>query len=44
MASQNAFNHTQFNNPVTSYGSGTFGLITAAANARATQLFATINF
>ncbi len=44
MASQNAFNHTQFNNPVTTYGSGTFGLITAAANARATQLFATINF
>jgi len=44
MASQNAFNHTQFNNPVTSYGSGTFGLITAAASARATQLFATINF
>ena len=44
MASQNVFNHTQFNNPVSTFGSGNFGLMTGGASARATQLFATVNF
>jgi hypothetical protein len=44
MESDNAFNHTQFSNPVSQYGSGNFGLITSAAAARQTQLGVTISF
>jgi hypothetical protein len=44
MESDNAFNHTQFNNPTSQFGSGNFGLITAAASARQTQLAAKIYF
>ena len=34
MESDNVFNHTQFNNPASTFGSSTFGLITGAAAAR----------
>jgi hypothetical protein len=44
MESDNVFNHTQFNNPVSTFGSGTFGQITSAAAARQTQLGAKIYF
>ncbi len=44
MESDNVFNHTQFNNPSSTYGSSTFGLITGAAAARQTQLAAKIYF
>jgi hypothetical protein len=44
MESDNVFNHTQFSNPVSQYGSGTFGQITSAAAARQTQLAAKIVF
>ena len=44
MESDNVFNHTQFLNPTSTYGSGTFGTIGTAAAARQTQLAARINF
>ena len=44
MESDNVFNHTQFNNPSSTFGSGTFGQISSAASARQTQLGAKIYF
>jgi hypothetical protein len=44
MESDNVFNHTQFSNPTSTYGSGTFGQITSAASARQTQLAAKFYF
>ena len=44
MESDNVFNHTQFSNPGGTYGASTFGLITAAASARQTQLAAKFYF
>jgi hypothetical protein len=44
MESDNVFNHTQFSNPTGTYTSANFGLITAAAAARQTQLAAKIYF
>lgn len=44
MESDNVFNHTQFGNPTSTYGSGTFATIGSAANARQTQLAARITF
>jgi hypothetical protein len=44
MESDNAFNHTQFNNPTSGVTSGSLGLITSAAAARQTQLAAKIYF
>lgn len=44
MESDNVFNHTQFNNPSSTFGSGTFGQISSAAAARQTQLGAKIYF
>jgi hypothetical protein len=38
------FNHTQFNNPTSSFTSSNFGEITTAAAARQTQLGAKIYF
>jgi hypothetical protein len=38
MESDNAFNHTQFNNPNTTFDAGRFGEISTAASARVTQL------
>ncbi len=38
MESDNVFNHTQFSNPTSSFTSTNFGLITAAAAGRQTQL------
>ena len=44
MESDNVFNHTQFSNPTSTFGSGTFGMITSAAAARQTQLAAKFYF
>ena len=44
MESDNVFNHTQFLNPTGTFTSGNFGLITAAAAARQTQLAAKFYF
>lgn len=44
MESDNAFNHTQFNNPTSQYGSALLGQITTAAGGRITQLAAKISF
>jgi hypothetical protein len=44
MESDNVFNHTQFNNPTSSFTSGNFGVITGAASARQTQLAAKVYF
>jgi hypothetical protein len=44
MESDNVFNHTQFNNPASTFGSSTFGLITGAVAARQTQLAAKVYF
>jgi hypothetical protein len=44
LESDNVFNHTQFNNPTSQFGSANFGLISSAASARQTQLAAKINF
>lgn len=44
MESDNVFNHTQFNNPTSTYGSSTFGFVTGAAAGRQTQLAAKIYF
>jgi hypothetical protein len=44
MESDNVFNHTQFSNPVSQYGSGTFGQITSAVAGRQTQIAAKIVF
>ena len=44
MESDNVFNHTQFTNPSSTFGSGTFGQISSAAAARQTQLGAKIYF
>ena len=44
MESDNVFNHTQFSNPVSQYGSGNFGLITSAVAGRQTQIGAKIVF
>jgi len=38
LESDNVFNHTQFNNPTSTYGNGLFGYITASAASRQTQL------
>ncbi|MGI4829711.1 MAG: carboxypeptidase regulatory-like domain-containing protein [Janthinobacterium lividum] len=38
LESDNAFNHTQFTNPTSTYGASTFGTITSAAAGRQTQL------
>ncbi len=44
MESDNVFNHTQFSAPTSSFTSTNFGLITAAASGRQTQLAAKIYF
>ena len=44
LESDNVFNHTNFNNPTSRYGSGAFGLITGTAAARQTQLGAKFYF
>jgi hypothetical protein len=45
MESDNVFNHTQFSNPTSTYGSGTFGRITGTQQAaRQTQLAVKIYF
>ena len=44
MESDNVFNHTQFSNPTSQYGSANFGLISSAVAARQTQLAAKIVF
>ena len=44
MTSSNVFNHTQFNNPTSTFGSGSFGQISGAAAARQTQLAAKFYF
>ncbi len=44
LTSSNVFNHTQFNNPTSSFTSGSFGHITSAAAARQTQLAAKFYF
>jgi hypothetical protein len=44
LESDNVFNHTQFNNPTSSFTSSNFGVITTAAAARQTQLAAKIYF
>ena len=44
MESDNVFNHTQFSNPTSSFTSGSFGQISAAAAARQTQLGAKFYF
>jgi hypothetical protein len=44
MESDNVFNHTQFANPTSTYGSSTFGQISSAAAARQTQLAARFTF
>lgn len=44
MESDNAFNHNQFNNPTSTFGSGSFGQISSAASARQTQLAAKFYF
>ncbi|HEY8560026.1 MAG TPA: TonB-dependent receptor [Pyrinomonadaceae bacterium] len=40
----NALNHTQYNNPVTTYGSANFGAITSARDPRIIQFGAKFNF
>jgi hypothetical protein len=44
MESDNVFNHTQFSAPTSNFASGNFGLITAAASGRQSQLVAKIYF
>jgi len=44
MESDNVFNHTQFNNPTSSFTSSNFGVISTAAAARQTQLAAKVYF
>lgn len=44
LESDNVFNHTQFNNPASTFGSSTFGFITGAVAGRQTQLAAKVNF
>jgi hypothetical protein len=44
LESDNVFNHTQFNNPASTFGSSTFGFITGAVAGRQTQLAAKIYF
>lgn len=44
LESDNVFNHTQFLNPIGTFTSGNFGLITSAAPARQTQLGAKFYF
>jgi hypothetical protein len=44
MESDNVFNHTQFSQPTGSFTSTNFGLITAAAAGRQTQLAVKIYF
>ena len=44
MESDNVFNHTQFTNPASTYGSGVFGYISGTAAARQTQLAAKFYF
>jgi Carboxypeptidase regulatory-like domain len=44
MESDNVFNHTQFNNPTSTYGSSNLGYITGAAAGRQSQLAAKIYF
>lgn len=44
MESDNVFNHTQFLNPVSTYGSGTFGQVNSTAPARQSQLAAKFYF
>ena len=40
----NAFNHTQFNNPIGNVASGSFGRVTSAQPARVGQLGLKLNF
>lgn len=44
LESDNVFNHTQFNNPVSTFGRSTFGLITGAVSGRQSQLGAKVYF
>jgi len=44
MESDNVFNHTQFNNPTSTFGSSTFGQITGAVAGRQTLLAVKIYF
>jgi hypothetical protein len=44
LESDNVFNHTQFVNPTSTFGSGSFGQISSAASARQTQLAAKFYF
>jgi hypothetical protein len=44
MENDNAFNHTQFVNPTSTFGSGSFGLVSSAAASRQTQLAAKFYF
>ena len=44
MESDNVFNHTQFSNPTSTYGSSIFGQITGGAAGRQSQLATKIYF
>jgi hypothetical protein len=44
MESDNVFNHTQFTNPTSTYGSSSLGFVTGTGSARQTQLAAKIYF
>jgi hypothetical protein len=44
MESDNVFNHTQFSNPTSTYGSSSLGVVSSAAAARQSQLAAKIYF
>jgi hypothetical protein len=44
MESDNVFNHTQFSNPTSTYGSSIFGQVTGAASGRQSQLATKIYF
>jgi hypothetical protein len=44
MESDNVFNHTQFNNPTSSFTSGSFGVVSGAATSRVSQLAGKIYF
>jgi hypothetical protein len=44
MESDNVFNHTQFDNPTSTYGSSIFGQVTGAASGRQSQLATKIYF
>ena len=44
MESDNVFNHTQFSNPTSTYGSSALGVVSSAAAGRQSQLAAKIYF